>query len=831
MSKSNNIYTYRGGEKIELKKSPNQMVVRILPDDLDDEAIIKSEQVSSASTRLTTRADALESMMTRSRLLAPTHHAYYEAESGKELLTSDRIIVTFYNALSDQQIDEFATRYALIIKEKYSNRDYLFQLTNYTGMNPVKLVVRLTEDEDLVENAELDLNQRMHVYNVPIPNDPEYLQQWHLHTNFNDADYDPRSSTLCEDAWQLLGHYGNEEVVVAVSDDGCKLDHVDFDSDRKFSDWGYLRGSRLIKSSDIDADTNEMYKSGSNHGTSCCGVIAGEVDARLTVGAAPGCRLLPVQWESSGPSLFISDSKLLTVLNFIADKADVMSNSWGGVPTSLWSLQVINRVKELAQNGGRRGKGIVFLWAAGNENCLLNYQADQEVPYDHGVEEQGGSLVWVGVNSTKVFRNNLVGIPGIMHIAALASTARRSHYSNYGPGISLCAPTSNSHTYYRMIVRGLGITTTTGSAGGVTENFGGTSSATPLVAGISALTLSANPNLTALEVVEILKQTASKDLNFDAYPRTPAASFDNDTSWDVSPIAPFDQGDFIDNGDTEGSWSPWFGHGRVNAEAAVAEALNRLQPGGEKTFSGRSMPDRSIPDNNSRGIKDRIICEDNFIISSVTVSVDISHTYIADLKLSLISPSGTIVVLHNRAGGSANDIHSTYTGRDVPALLGLGNEPVNGEWTLLIQDLAAYDRGRLQGWSVDINGREDNTVFVEESPGVIIPDNQRDGIERQLAVSATGLLDDIKVELDITHTYIGDLMVELTAPDNSSVLLHNRSGGTSDNIIKEYTLLNTTALQDLRGVSIKGNWSLKVSDHAGYDQGKLNHWALQIKPG
>lgn len=830
MSKSKEVYTYRGGKKIALEKSSDQMVVRILPSDLDDEAIIKSEQVSSASTRLTTSPEALESMMTRSRQLAPTHHAYYELDSGNELLTTDRVIVTFYEVLSDHQIDEFAAHYALVIKEKYSNRDYLFQLTNHSATNPVKLVVRLTEEEALVENAELDLNQRMHVYNVATPIDPEYIQQWHLHTNFNDTDYDARASSLCEDAWQLLGHFGNEDVVVAVSDDGCKLDHVDFDSDTKFSDWGYLRGSRLIKSSDIDAETAEMYKSGSNHGTSCCGVIGGEVDSRLTVGAAPGCRLLPVQWESSGSSLFISDSKLLTVLNFIADKADVMSNSWGGVPTSLWSMQVVDRIKELAKNGGRRGKGIVFLWAAGNENCLINYSTDQEVPYDHGVKEQGGSLVWMGVNTTRVFRNNLVGIPGMMHIAALASTAKRSHYSNYGPGISLCAPTSNSHAYYRMIVKGLGVTTTTGSVSGVTESFGGTSSATPLVAGISALTLSANPNLTALEVVEILKKTASKDLNFTGYPRTPPAGFDSDTSWDVSPIAPFNHGEFIDNGDAEGSWSPWFGHGRVNAEAAVAEALNRLQSGGEKNFSDSSMPDKSIPDNNSRGIKDTIVCDDNFIISSITVSVDITHTYIADLKVSLISPSGTLVLLHNRAGGSANDIHRTYTANDVPALHSLTSEPVNGNWKLLVQDLAAYDRGRLQSWSLDINGHEDITVLVEESPGVIIPDNQRDGIQRQLAVSATGLLDDITVELDISHTYISDLIVELSAPDNTSVLLHNRSGGSSDNIIKEYSLLNTSALSDLRGISINGNWTLKVSDLAGYDQGKLNRWAMKLSP-
>lgn len=828
MTGTTKTYTYRGGKKIELNISPDQMVVRALPDQLTDSAIIGAEQVSSASTRITTSAADLDAAMARSRELGPTHHVYSESETGADFLITDRVFVTFKEVLTDAEVDEFAGRYGLIKKETYSDKDYLFQLTNHTGMNPVKLVVRLMENEPLVDTAEHDLNQRMQTYAVPVPTDPEYEKQWHLHTRLNNPDFDARSSTLCENAWNILGHYGNQEVVIAVSDDGCKLDHVDFNSGTKFAGWGYLRGERLVKSNDIDANPAEMYKSGSNHGTSCCGVIAGEVDAQLTVGAAPGCRLLPIQWESSGPSLFISDSKLLTVLDYIADKADVMSNSWGGVPTSLWALPVINRIKALAQTGGRRGKGIVFLWAAGNENCLINHTANQDVPYDDGVTVQGGSLVWVGVNKTRVFRNNLVGIPGLMHIAALASTARRSHYSNYGPGMSLCAPTSNGHEYYRMTVKGLGITTTTGAAGSVTSTFGGTSSATPLVAGIAALTISANPGLSALDTVKILKQTAAKDLNFEGYPKTPPASFDPDTSWDVSPIAPFDKGDFFNNGDAEGTWSPWFGHGRVNAEAAVAEAIRQAGPAGGLNFKGSSAPDKSIPDNNITGIRDKIVCGDTFIIRTVKVHVDIAHTYIGDLRVSLISPSGAKVILHDRAGGSINDLHKEFNAVTTPGLLSLSGQSVKGEWVLLVQDLATADRGRLTSWSLDITGQEDNSITVTESPGVIIPDNSAAGIERSLAVAKAGQLDSVNVEIDITHTYIGDLIVELIAPDNTSVLLHNRTGGSADNLIKTYTLSNTASLQTLRGHAIQGNWKLKVSDRASKDQGKLNRWALQL---
>ena len=831
MTASEKTYTYRSGKKIELNKSLVQMVVRTLPGSLDDDAIVDKQQVSSGSTLITTTTTNLESVMRRSRSVAPTHHAYFEAQTGAEFLITDRIFVVFKTPPSTEAVDEFAGRYGLIKKAVYSDREYLFQLTTHTGMNPVKLVVKLTEDDPLVDVAEHDLDQRVATSQFAVPLDPQYGREWHLHTDLNDPDYDTRACSQCEDAWRLLDHFGSENVVVAVTDDGCKLDHHDFDSPDKFADWGYFRGEHLITSGDIDADPGEMYQPGSNHGTSCAGVIAGEVDALLTVGAAPGCSLLPIQWESDGPSLYISDSKLLTALSFIADKVDVMSNSWSGVPTFVLALPVVNRLTELAQTGGRRGKGIVFLWAAGNDNCPISHTAGVDVPFTHGWRVYNdGSAEWIGVNTARQFDRNLVGIPGVMNIAALASTARRSHYSNYGPGISLCAPSSNGHAYYRMDVRGLGVTTTTGQPGGVTHEFGGTSSATPLVAGIAALMVSANPDLTALEIVSILKQTASNDLDFQAYPRTPSAGFDPDTSWDISPIAPFDNGNFSDVGDEDGTWSPWFGHGRVDAAAAVAEAMRRGVRPGDLIFQGESSPDKSIPDNNSRGIKDKLVCDQAFTPRSIKVHVDITHTYIGDLRIALISPSGTSVTLHDRAGGSANDLHREFNISSTPALLAYLDEQVEGAWTLHIQDLAAQDRGRLKRWLLEISGQTQSAFDVEDAPGIIIPDNIPGGISRSLNVANSGHLDDIQAELDITHTYIGDLRVELVSPSDTHVLLHNHTGGSANNIIKTYTGENTPHLQVLRGETINGLWRLNVSDRAGADQGKLNRWALKLMP-
>lgn len=84
MSESKSIYTYRAGKKLELVKSTDQMVIRTLSDKLKDTAIIESEQVSPSSTRISTSVGDLESVMSRSRVIAPTHHAYFEATNGTE---------------------------------------------------------------------------------------------------------------------------------------------------------------------------------------------------------------------------------------------------------------------------------------------------------------------------------------------------------------------------------------------------------------------------------------------------------------------------------------------------------------------------------------------------------------------------------------------------------------------------------------------------------------------------------------------------------------------------------------------------------------------------
>src|SRR5262245_46509657 len=114
-------YTYQAGRKIALDVPDDEFVVRALPGELEERGFPDARQVSSASSRVATRAMYLEADMSAARNVAPTHHAYYVADSGQEFLITDRVIVRFKQAVSPSQLDEFAARYGLMPKQAYSD--------------------------------------------------------------------------------------------------------------------------------------------------------------------------------------------------------------------------------------------------------------------------------------------------------------------------------------------------------------------------------------------------------------------------------------------------------------------------------------------------------------------------------------------------------------------------------------------------------------------------------------------------------------------------------------------------------------------------------------
>ena len=253
-----------------------------------------------------------------------------------------------------------------------------------------------------------------------------------------------------------------------------------------------------------------------------------------------------------------------------------------------------------------------------------------------------------------------------------------------------------------------------------------------------------------------------------------------------------------------------------------------------ETLRRDSAPDLAIPDNSSAGVTDTITVPEAKIISAIKIGVEISHTYRGDLRVTLTTPWGAVVELHPKGqGGNAHDLTATYDESSRPALSTLRGRGTPGSWRLTVQDLAAADVGRLKRWWLELTtapaGGATQPVQLEESPGVTIPDESAAGIQRTLVTAEAGEVGSVEVTLDITHTYIGDLRARLRSPAGTEVVLHDRAGGSANNIARTFTAATTPALAMLTGKPIAGGWTLLVSDHEAADVGKLNRWSLTIR--
>jgi subtilisin-like proprotein convertase family protein len=137
--------------------------------------------------------------------------------------------------------------------------------------------------------------------------------------------------------------------------------------------------------------------------------------------------------------------------------------------------------------------------------------------------------------------------------------------------------------------------------------------------------------------------------------------------------------------------------------------------------------------------------------------------------------------------------------------------------------------GILHKWSLDINpSQATGGAHGEAAPGIDIPDEDPNGVSSTITVDQQGTIQNAKVGIDITHTYIGDLTVELISPGGSRVTLHNRAGKGKDNLITTFDASTVPAMAVLKGQKMQGNWMLKISDVAGRDVGKLNKWSIDL---
>ncbi len=158
------------------------------------------------------------------------------------------------------------------------------------------------------------------------------------------------------------------------------------------------------------------------------------------------------------------------------------------------------------------------------------------------------------------------------------------------------------------------------------------------------------------------------------------------------------------------------------------------------------------------------------------------------------------------------------------ALTTLGDDPIAAlPASTRSHLLGALDKLKTEVLTPQSAGR---TESKSSSPALAIPDNGG-WVSDTIDIAASGRLEDIKVDIDLTHTYIGDLTVELVAPDRSAVQLHARGGGSADDIKKTFTL-DDAQMRALEGKEVNGRWRVRIIDQAGQDVGKLNSWKIDV---
>ena len=254
---------------------------------------------------------------------------------------------------------------------------------------------------------------------------------------------------------------------------------------------------------------------------------------------------------------------------------------------------------------------------------------------------------------------------------------------------------------------------------------------------------------------------------------------------------------------------------------------------GGQVVVGEASPQLDIPDNISTSISSSIALNQAGFARRIKVGVSISHTYVGDLEVELVSPSGDRAVIHNRQGGNQDNLRQIYDSAANPALAALTGKAAAGNWELRVRDLEAQDTGKLDRWNIEIevDGTGNQVERHEVAPNLDILDNNPIGVSSSLAFSNQGTARQVKLAVDIEHTFIGDLRVELFSPSGRQALLHAQTGGGADNLTLALDS-NTPAspLLPLVGQPVQGNWVLRVTDVVGQDVGRLKKWSLELTP-
>jgi subtilisin family serine protease len=397
-------------------------------------------------------------------------------EDGKTLvLYTENIFIKFHDKVKTEVCEKILEEKNLTVKQKpdYAKNAYFAGAPENTGVKIFEIAEMLLAKEEVeLCHPELIRRRSLKIINT---------KQWHLIKTTIDGV--TVNAGVDADLAQKLTT--GENIIIALIDDGFDIDHPEFN-----------KPGKVVHSRDVSSNSNDPRPKNSynNHGTACSGVAT--ASGVMASGVAPGAMLMPVRLSSNLGSMAEASA-----FKWAADHgADIISCSWGPEDGN-WSdpTDPLHTVEtglpdstrlaiDYAVSTGRGGKGCVILFAAGNGN--------EDVKYD-----------------------GYASYEKVIAVAACNDTNKRSVYSDFGERIWCCFPSSDfgfsPFDHPAPLTTGIFTTDRTGKdgynpSGDYMDNFGGTSSSCPGVAGTVALMLSANPSLDWKQSRQILRETSEK---------------------------------------------------------------------------------------------------------------------------------------------------------------------------------------------------------------------------------------------------------------------------------------------------------------------------------
>lgn len=419
------------------------------------------------------------------------------------------------------------------------------------------------------------------------------------------------------------------------------------------------------------------------HGTAVAGLIGAAADGAGTVGVAFETELVGYRTAAIIGNAWLEDIRDAIRDAALVARADVVNISQGiaNDPDSTFGVGYAReRFAEIADSigaavdAGRGGLGTVIVKAAGNS---------REAGYDVNADP------W-----THDSRQVVVG--------AVDRGGAVSYYSSYGAALLVSAFGTDGKVL---------TTDRTGKAGyeigNYTHGFNGTSAATPMVSGIVALMFEANPDLGWRDVQSIL--AASARHVGSAVGAGPSGAEHSGWAWNGA--------DAWNGGGQH--FSNDYGYGLVDARAAVRMAETWLTTGAAAATSANEVTlaadlldvETAIPDGEADGLRFTGTIDGDAVAERVTVELALATSYIGDLRVTLISPSGTeSELVRNVSAREAIDGRWTF---DSQAFRG---EDARGAWTVQVADSFSYDTLSVSDIVVRVGGTasaDDRYLFTD----------------------------------------------------------------------------------------------------------------------